>query len=137
MSGVALTTLRAEQFAFTTPYLDEHLAFVTLDHRRGEFATLAAIRDRPDLRLGVPNVPYYVDKLRTLAPQAAIVVLPSMENVTGFFRSGPGDLDALVLTAERGSAWSLLHRGFPYHYQLLNRSRFRWCTRSAATIRRS
>ena len=60
----------------------------------------------------MPNVPYYVDKLRDMAPQATVVVLPSMKDVAGFFRAGPGDLDALVLTAERGSAWSLLHPKF-------------------------
>jgi Na+/H+-dicarboxylate symporter/ABC-type amino acid transport substrate-binding protein len=112
MSGVALTTERAEHVGFTVPYLDEHLAFVVEDHRRAEFTTLDAIRSRRNLRLAVPDIPYYVEKLRMLLPDATVVVLSSREDVEAFFRTGPGEVDALVLTAERGSAWSLLYPRF-------------------------
>jgi Na+/H+-dicarboxylate symporter/ABC-type amino acid transport substrate-binding protein len=112
MSGVTLTTRRAEQFGFTVPYLDEHLAFVVEDHRRAEFTTLDAIRSLRHLRLAVPDVPYYIEKLRTLLPDATVVVLPSRDDIEAFFRTGPGNIDALALTAERGSAWSLLYPRF-------------------------
>ena len=112
MSGVAVTTLRAAQLGFTATYLDEHVAFAVEDHRRAEFATLDALRTLPNLRLAVPDVPYYVEKLQAMLPNATVMVLPSREHLEAFFRTGPGDFDALALTAERASAWSLLYPRF-------------------------
>jgi Na+/H+-dicarboxylate symporter/ABC-type amino acid transport substrate-binding protein len=112
MSGLVLTTRRAEHVGFTIPYLDEHIAFVVEDHRRAQFTTLAEIRGLRNLRIATLDVPYYIEKLRTLLPNATVVVLRSREDVETYFRSGPGDLDALALTAERGSAWTLLYPRF-------------------------
>ena len=61
MSGVLLTTLRASRVDFSTPYLDETLAFVTPDHRRADFSDAAWVRAREGLRIGVPDLPYLED----------------------------------------------------------------------------
>ena len=58
------------------------------------------------LRIGVPNVPYYLDKVKTELPAAEVVPLNS---IAAMFGPEGKKLDALVLTAERGSAWTLLH----------------------------
>jgi proton glutamate symport protein len=107
MSGVALTTERAADTLFSSPYLDETIALVVPDHARDRFATWSGIRARPNLRLGIPAVSYYVEKVDAGLPDAALTSFLSVEAMFG----GPasGDLDGLVLTAERGSAWTLLH----------------------------
>ena len=55
MAGVLLTTQRASRVEFSTPYLDEVLAFVVPDHRRAEFSDAARVRATPGLRIGVPD----------------------------------------------------------------------------------
>ena len=57
-------------------------------------------------RIGVLNVPYYIDTLRTYLPQAEFVMLETPEE---FFEAQSDELDALFLTAERGSTWTLIH----------------------------
>jgi len=107
MSGVTLTTERAADTLFSTPYLDETIALVVPDHLRDQFATWSGIRARANLRLGIPAVDYYVEKVGIGLPNATLTKFWSVEAMFG----GPasGDLDGLVLTAERGSAWTLMH----------------------------
>jgi hypothetical protein len=57
------------------------------------------------LTIGVPNLPYFVQKLRDLLPNARIQTVRTIEEM---FASGP-PVDAFALPAERGSAWTLLH----------------------------
>ena len=67
MSGVAVTTDRAREMLFSDSYLDETLAFVVPDDQREQYASWDAIRDRGALTIAVPDVPYYVRKLRDAA----------------------------------------------------------------------
>ena len=106
MSGIAITTDRAKYLLLTNSYVDEHMAFLTFDFRRNDFLSRDEIGQHPGLRIGVPNVPYYIAKLRDYAPNAKIVVLNSLdEELAGSLHH----VDAIAITAERGSAWTLLH----------------------------
>jgi Na+/H+-dicarboxylate symporter len=109
MAPVAVTPERAQTMIFSTPYMDQTLAFIVKDHRRNEFNSRAAIRRLLAPRIGVPNVPYYIDKVRKYLPQATLVVLNSARE---FFESRGEELDALVFSAESGSAWSLLYPAY-------------------------
>jgi Na+/H+-dicarboxylate symporter len=106
MSGLAVTTDRAREMLLSTSYLDEHMAFITPDHRRGDFLTRDSIHAHSGMRIGVPNVPYYIAKLREYAPDARLVTLQTLSKP---FENSLDGLDAIVMTAERGSAWSLLY----------------------------
>jgi ABC-type amino acid transport substrate-binding protein len=109
MSGTPLTTDTLGQFSFPEPYLDETLAFIVRDHRRDSFSSRDAVKALPKPRLMVPNAPYYVAKIRRYLPNAEITVSDSPRS---FFAAEEGRYDALVLTAERGSAWSLIYPAF-------------------------
>jgi Na+/H+-dicarboxylate symporter/ABC-type amino acid transport substrate-binding protein len=109
MSGVVATPKRAYTMAFSASYLDETIALIVKDHRREEFSSRAAIHRLKGLRLGVPNVPYYIDKVHRYLPQAELVLLNS---ISEFFEGRGEDLDALVYTAEAGSAWTLLYPAY-------------------------
>jgi ABC-type amino acid transport substrate-binding protein len=106
MSGVAVTTNRARATLFSDSYLDETVAFVVLDDRREQFASWDAIRARGPLTIAVPDVPYYVGKLRDMLPQA---VIQPQTAIAPLFDDATTHLDAVALPAERGSAWSLIH----------------------------
>ena len=71
MSGVAVTTLRAATILFSNLYLDETIGLVVPDYAREQFSSWSAIRARADTTVAVPNVPYYIDKLREKLPREA------------------------------------------------------------------
>jgi ABC-type amino acid transport substrate-binding protein len=107
MSGLIITTPRLENMIFSDPYMETTLSFVVPDHRRNDFGTEEAILNIGDLRIGLPEAgDYFEPKLRRYLPNAEIVRLDSIQ---AFFEGhGPG-VDALLLDAESGSAWSLIY----------------------------
>jgi ABC-type amino acid transport substrate-binding protein len=109
MSGVAITTERAATLLFSVPYLDETLALLVRDHDREAFATWPQINAMGDIAIGVPDLPYFIEKLHALAPKARLQAVPSVEAALG---AGRLDLHAFALPAERGSAWTLMHPQF-------------------------
>ena len=109
MSGTVITPERAQAVAFSAPYMDVTLAFVVKDHRLEEFSSREALRHLKAPRLGVPNLPYYINKVHHFLPQATIVPLNS---ITEFFEGKGEELDAVLFSAEGGSAWSLLHPAY-------------------------
>jgi len=106
MSGVVVTADRSLHVRYSSAYLDETFAFIVADHRRAEFASWDEVEATPALRIGVPNEPYYLSRIRARLPAATIVPFDSLERM---FQPVDPPLDALVLTAERGSAYTLLH----------------------------
>ena len=82
MSGVAVTTLRASRMMFSASYLDETMAFVVPDGLRNEFASWDQLRLRPGLRLAIPNIPYYIQKIHERLPQADLQII---DDLTPFF----------------------------------------------------
>jgi Na+/H+-dicarboxylate symporter/ABC-type amino acid transport substrate-binding protein len=105
MSGAVVTANRAIHVRFSSSYLDETLALVVADHRRAEFALWDNVRSRR-LRVGFPGAAQYADWLRARLPLAEIVTFDTPEQM---FQARTPPLDALVLPAERGSAYTLLH----------------------------
>ena len=99
MSGTVITPERAQAVAFSAPYMDVTLAFVVKDHRLEEFSSREALRHLKAPRLGVPNLPYYIDKVQHFLPQATIVPLNS---ITEFFEGKGEELDAVLFSAEVG-----------------------------------
>jgi len=110
MSGVIVTTGRAREVLFSDSYLDETLAFVVADDQRDQYATWDAIRDRGAVTIAIPDVPYYVRAVRDLLPRAVIQV--HADGLERLFDRASSTHDALVLPAERGSAWTLMYPAY-------------------------
>jgi proton glutamate symport protein len=109
MSGTAITPERALEMAFSNPYIEETMALVVKDHRRDAFRDLAALKRMRPLRLAIPDVPYYIDKIKRYLPQAEVTIIPSIQ---AFFQELGDQFDGLVFSAEAGSAWSLLYPSY-------------------------
>jgi Na+/H+-dicarboxylate symporter/ABC-type amino acid transport substrate-binding protein len=109
MCGVAVTVDSVREMAFSASYMDQTLAFVVKDHRREDFGSRKRLKQLKTLRVGMPNLPYYAAKVRDYLPQAELVLLGSPRE---FFDGTRGDLDALVYSAEAGSAWSLVYPAY-------------------------
>ncbi len=108
MAGVTVTTERAARIAFSPPYLDETLAFLVPDERRSDFASAEWVRSQERLRIGVPDLPYIRTLVAREFPHAVLVDVP-LDTASSALSGNARRLDALCLTAERGSFLTLLH----------------------------
>jgi Na+/H+-dicarboxylate symporter/ABC-type amino acid transport substrate-binding protein len=109
MTGLAITLERLQQMAFSSPYLEETMAFVVLDHRRDEFRSRDAVKALEHPRLAVARIGYDAARIRAYLPQAEIGVI---ESPRAFFTQPDAGFDALVYSAEAGSAWTLIYPAF-------------------------
>jgi ABC-type amino acid transport substrate-binding protein len=107
MSGLPVTPRRASQLLFSEPYLDETLAFVVKDDLREKFASWATIRELNGFPVTIPELPYFIDSVKTRAPGLKLAVANSMKQIEDGLKNAA--LDAIVLPAERGSVLSLLY----------------------------
>jgi Na+/H+-dicarboxylate symporter len=106
MSGIPITTEFARDALFSNAYLHETLAFVVPDSMRHQYETWDSIRSMGPVSIASVNLPYYVDKLTRMLPNARVV---RVSGASELFQYDALGTDAALLTAERGSAWTLLH----------------------------
>jgi Na+/H+-dicarboxylate symporter/ABC-type amino acid transport substrate-binding protein len=106
MSGLSITPDRMLDVRFSEPYMKATMSFVVRDHRRAEFSSRESVKSLRKPRIGVLDVKYYIDTLNAYLPEAEIVKLSSPSE---FFNEQGQDLDALFLSAERGSTWTLIY----------------------------
>jgi len=110
MSGLVVTAGRAQTFSFPTSPMDLTLSFIVPDHRRGDFSSERALRRAGDLRIGiVQSDPAFASFIEASVPNAETVVIPSPRP---FLRHQRDDLDAVLYSAEGGSAWTLIYPEF-------------------------
>ena len=105
IGGMPVTPRLSTVSLFSAPYLDETLAFVVKDYLRSRFETWESIAQIRDLTIGVPPLPYYE---RTLATRLPGVPLKRFDPGLDPLEASAG-FDAVVLPAERGSVFTLLH----------------------------
>ena len=103
IGGVVVTTRRARMMQLSNTYMTETLAFIVPDEDRERFETWDAIRARGALTIATAPVPYYLQKLKEELPQATIT---TVDRLADLFAPAT-HADAIALTAERGSAWTL------------------------------
>ncbi len=103
-SIVSMATVNA--VVFSEAYLDLNVGFVVADHRRQEFAIREEIEEREGLRIAIPNDRYFIDRIQKFFPNAEFFPVLDTEE---FLQDEGVRFDALILTAEGGSALSLLH----------------------------
>jgi ABC-type amino acid transport substrate-binding protein len=76
------------------------------DARREAFGSMAKINNMKHLRLGMLRSDYYVKNIGKQFFNATIVPVDTPRD---FFKSTKNDVDALVFSAESGSAWTMLY----------------------------
>ena len=111
MSGIVGTTKRSGDMRFSDPYLYINLALVVSDYRDNEFSNLGSINQMKNLRIGVEDPALLTEKVKELLPNAEFIDLESDREFFEGQRAGQ-DLDALFISAEEGSAWTLLYPSF-------------------------
>jgi Na+/H+-dicarboxylate symporter len=109
IGGNIITPLRALDDSFSASYTHYTAALIIRDARREEFSSVEKITDMENLRLGVLNSSYYNKAIQALFPNATMVPVATLRE---FFKSKKEDIDALVFSAEAGSAWTMLYPQF-------------------------
>jgi Na+/H+-dicarboxylate symporter len=108
IGGLIVNPERLAKSSFSNPYINMTTAVVVDDHRRKEFKSWRLIDKEHIIRLGVVGERRAKGVKRYL-PNSEIVLL---ETYSEFFKDNPKDVDALVISAEAGSAWTILYPAY-------------------------
>jgi Na+/H+-dicarboxylate symporter len=106
IGGIVVTPQGATEFAFTDAYFNNTLAFLVTDHRREEFSHYDNILKTKSFRAAIRDTRYYKKPLKELFPNIELV---KIDSVRTYLRGKVGNLDAVVVSAEVGAAWTLLY----------------------------
>lgn len=110
MSGLVGTLERSETLRHSSSYMDVNLSLVVPDYRVRDFKTLKTIRGINELRIGFVDLSRgFVSRLTKELPDAQLI---EIRNNRDYFESPDLSLDALLVSAESGSAYTLLYPGF-------------------------
>ena len=109
VGGFSGTIKRSQQMQFSAPYLYVTMAFVVPDSRDVEFASVESINRLKNFKIGVTS--RFIDRRKLYFPQAEEILLNSPRDF--FEQKGAGkEVDALLFSAEAGSAWTLIYPNF-------------------------
>jgi ABC-type amino acid transport substrate-binding protein len=106
MSGLLVTPARALELRFTSAHLNSTLSLVVRDHDRSRFDSNEKLRSQADIRIAAVNLPYYSRFVERYLPSANVVAIDSARE---FFLPKADKFDALLFSAEAGSAWTLVY----------------------------
>jgi ABC-type amino acid transport substrate-binding protein len=107
MSGLVGTLERSEAMQHTHSYMDATLGLVVPDFRVRDFKSLNSIRQIDGLRIGFVDLSRgFISRLNEVLPDAELVELRSNRD---YFENSDSSLDALLVSAETGSAFTLLY----------------------------
>jgi len=110
MSGLAVTPTRARQWVFSHSPMDLSLGFLVPDHQRKHFAKMDKLQTEKGLRLGVVQHDIAFNRwVQRALPVAEVVDVSSPRS---FLKGEREDLDAIVYSAEGGSAWTLIYPNY-------------------------
>lgn len=109
IGGKAITPKRALDYLYTDAYTFHTIAFMVPDALRDKFSKLENIKELKDLNLYSTKIPYYVNSIKTLLPNAKY---KAIDNPRVFFKASHKANTAFVFSAEVGSAWTLLYPAY-------------------------
>ena len=95
--------------SFTRPVALEAWAFMTRDHRRGDFASVDRIRALRRPRIAVLRESEWMDRLQSFLPNAEVVPIRS---ITEFLDAPEGRFDGTFTGFDRAAAYSLVRPEF-------------------------
>jgi len=109
VAGVRYTHHWIRRLRLSEPYTDVTVGLLVKDSRRDEFANLDAIRSHRRLTFGVLGVRGLgEDYVKTFAGDTPYWIVP-LESIEDVLAPDARPVDATVVMAESGMAWSLLH----------------------------
>jgi ABC-type amino acid transport substrate-binding protein len=108
IGGMIANPERLTKANFSEPYMNMTTAVVVEDYRRHEFKSWRSIDEELNIRLGVVGE-RRAEAVKRNLPNTDIVLL---ETYHEFFTDNPKGVDALVISAEAGSAWTIIYPSY-------------------------
>jgi hypothetical protein len=106
MSGIFILPSSLRGMAFSDSYMQTNWAFVVKDHLRHQFESLEDIKNMDGLTIGIAAERSVKLEVERAFPLAKAVQLDSASE---FFETDWNNVDCLLISAEAGSAWTLLY----------------------------
>ncbi|GAA4824393.1 cation:dicarboxylate symporter family transporter [Algivirga pacifica] len=106
MSGTPIEMELLQELNFTTPYMSQTLALMVKDHLRNQYKSLDKIKAKKHINLGIFQTHVLGDNILKGFPNVTPYRLSSLRD---FFTDEEDKYDALLYTAEAGSAWTLVY----------------------------
>jgi len=108
-SGMMIDAGLLREFSVSRPYANVTLGLLVEDHRRQEFESTQKLKRSATLSLAVLQSPLLVRALGSSLPNMQFTLVDSPRN---FLRGQLEGVDALVMSAEAASAWTLVYPQF-------------------------
>ena len=108
IGGMIVTPERLVKANFSNPYMNITTALVVKDYQRDKFKSWRMIDKERINRLGVVGEGR-VKRVKSFLTNTDIVM---MESFSEFFTDNPKEVDAIVISAEAGSAWTILYPSY-------------------------
>jgi len=108
MAGLPGLLSVVERMTVSHPYLDLHLALLVRDYRRHDFRSMDAIDALERVRLATVMDDAFLRRLIALHSNVEVVPVDRLTDVL----EGRVEVDAALVSAEGGSAWTLRYPGF-------------------------
>ncbi len=103
--GLWMTASRLIDMAFSEPTMKTTMAFVVKDYLRHSFTKLERVEQMPGVKIGIVGQELAKRAEHDL-PETEIM---SLDSYAEFFVGNKHALDAIVISAESGSAWTILY----------------------------
>lgn len=104
-----LSTHMLVDLDLSDPYLPGELSKVVRDHRRDEFDSMEQIQAMKELTIAYPGPLEYIKPAVVQAFPDLEITWIEIDRFEEFFEQPGEEIDALMVEAEIGTAWSLLH----------------------------
>jgi len=109
MSGLAMDIKQMDQLSYCEPVLELNLAIATKDHLVNNFKSRQSI-----LEIERATIAYaeHADAIEDVAASYPNIEFVKIEGYKNFFRQKDDKYDAMVISAQAGSAWTLFFPGY-------------------------
>jgi len=109
VGSMPLSTHMLIDLDLSDPYLPGELSVIVRDHRRKEFSSLENIKALKKITVAYPGSLEYIKPAVSQSLAGMEVTWLEVEHFREFFTQEGDEIDALVVEAEIGTAWTLLH----------------------------
>ena len=104
-----LSTHMLTDLDLSDPYLPGEVSVIVRDHRRKEFESLESIQELEEMTIAHPAPLDYIKPAVEQALKGMEFTWLEIDHYGDFFNQEGDEIDALVVEAEIGTAWTLLH----------------------------
>jgi len=109
VGSMPLSTHMLIDLDLSDPYLPGELSVIVRDHRRKEFSSIENIQTLKKLTIAYPGPLEYIKPAVEQSLAGMDITWREIDKFDEFFNQQTDEIDTLVVEAEIGTAWTLLH----------------------------